>query len=297
MRRIEMDNRYRSNPIAIRKAGSDSDDDDEESSSQVDNVESDKQQKRLLQAPLLGSVPTKHELRQHQMLPPALDIEQQQYGSLRDSTTAGKFLDGPRSYRDARTGDIRRIERRPLQRGIDLRSSPNVKADNDKPVTSSLAAMLDGKAEQPKTAEPCIEPVEDDDIIMLSTSLTALELLSRTDFCVQQDEELPRDSNGNNTLLSRSYSDPSPRLEQQHQQQFSSFLPPGMDPRNLLPPGALLSTSDPILFDNPHRRAAPVPTQPLNMSQPAGVVAPVQPASPDEFNPDTEATFDMDFDS
>ena len=84
----------------------------------------------LLRAPRLGSVPSRNENTLDQcptMLPPAVqssenplgptpagsssavrfgDNNETSYGSLRDSHERGRFLDGPSSYRDKRTGDI-----------------------------------------------------------------------------------------------------------------------------------------------------------------------------------------------
>lgn len=108
---------------------------------------------RLLCAPRLGSV-TQDYARYRQIpstaLPPAMTLREASasglsgvllpsshnndtnhsamrpttsYGSLRESNQRGTFLDGPSSYRDSRTGDIRSLQR--------VRFQPPAAADND----------------------------------------------------------------------------------------------------------------------------------------------------------------------
>jgi hypothetical protein len=81
---------------------------------------------RVLRAPFLGSVPSNEDYISYQnMLPPPMALSEQpapgekvnadqgtSYGSLRDSNARGRFLDGPSSYRDKGTGDIRSIQHR-----------------------------------------------------------------------------------------------------------------------------------------------------------------------------------------
>jgi hypothetical protein len=133
---------------------------------------------RLLRAPFLGSVPSNEDYISYQnMLPPTMELAEQpaagghvnadqgtSYGSLRDSNVRGRFLDGPSSYRDKGTGDIRSIQHRVRFRdnstisssapshsisiGERIMRSRNLQAKNevDKPSeerTSSLTAMLE----------------------------------------------------------------------------------------------------------------------------------------------------------
>lgn len=133
---------------------------------------------RLLRAPFLGSVPSNEDYISYQnMLPPPMELSEQpaaggqvkadqgtSYGSLRDSNVRGRFLDGPSSYRDKGTGDIRSIQHRVRFRDNSTISSSapshsisigerimrsrklQTKNEVDKPSeerTSSLSAMLE----------------------------------------------------------------------------------------------------------------------------------------------------------
>jgi hypothetical protein len=133
---------------------------------------------RLLRAPFLGSVPSNEDYISYQnMLPPPMELSEQpaaggqiyadqgtSYGSLRESNVRGRFLDGPSSYRDKGTGDIRSIQHRVRFRdnstisssapshsisiGERIMRSRKMQAKNevDKPSeerTSSLSAMLE----------------------------------------------------------------------------------------------------------------------------------------------------------
>jgi hypothetical protein len=133
---------------------------------------------RLLRAPFLGSVPSNEDYISYQnMLPPPMELTEQpaaggqvhadqgtSYGSLRDSNVRGRFLDGPSSYRDKGTGDIRSMQHRVRFRdnstisssapshsisiGERIMRSRKLQAKNeaDKPSeerTSSLSAMLE----------------------------------------------------------------------------------------------------------------------------------------------------------
>lgn len=136
----------RSTPIAIARGVSgaqehpDTSDDDDDIDSVIDveldalkisGADGDTSRSlpgRLLRAPFLGSVPSNEErVSYHNMLPPAMAMPEQptaaagglapvdsgqSYGSLRDSHMRGRFLDGPSSYRDKRTGDIRSVQHR-----------------------------------------------------------------------------------------------------------------------------------------------------------------------------------------
>lgn len=87
-------------------------------------------QSHLLRAPRLGSIPLHDDndewINQQypSMLPPAMQTADQplssawrgtenaSYGSLRESHTRGRFMDGPSSYRERGTGEIRQYERK-----------------------------------------------------------------------------------------------------------------------------------------------------------------------------------------
>jgi hypothetical protein len=182
----------RSTPIAIaRDRGGQSDrhpdtsDDDDSVDDELDAVQiagrntSRSLPGRLLRAPFLGSAPSNEDhISYHNMLPPPMELSEQpaatggqvnadqgtSYGSLRDSNVRGRFLDGPSSYRDKGTGDIRSIQHRVRFRdnstvsssapshsisiGERIMRSRKLQAKNevDKPSeerTSSLSAMLE----------------------------------------------------------------------------------------------------------------------------------------------------------
>jgi len=124
----------RSSPIAIvrpksdsRESSSDDDDDDDDRYRLSDAHSAAAAQSlpsRLLRAPRLGSVPSREPYMLQggtdMVLPPPMAVTSTTaaagvmdpgptpaYGSLRDSHSRGRFLDGPSSYRDGRTGDIR----------------------------------------------------------------------------------------------------------------------------------------------------------------------------------------------
>jgi hypothetical protein len=106
---------------------------------------------RLLRAPYLGAIrPTFDELDSINlntndsriMLPPPAastdnseqaHVEAIAYGSLRDSHNRGRFLDGPCTYRDPITGDIRRLAHR-----AGYRDQSSKRDSNSDPVPSSL---------------------------------------------------------------------------------------------------------------------------------------------------------------
>lgn len=284
--------------------------------SELKNCPSSLPSRLLLRAPLLASVPTNTNddlLRYHRMnLPPPMVLQEEErcgdtsesgrtrpahYGSLRDSHLQGRFLDGPSSYRDARTGDIRRIQHRVHFRESQHRQTQDVpsvsirerimqsssKHIQDKQQSmfaelgttkniSSLSAMFNASSDQnasSKSEPPKItltdaanssrnEEQEDQSPLtyqrtfyeedqfydqtgfnknMLSTSLTGLEVLQaglKVDpirpaavshqYVMEEMEELPRDAAGNNMLLSRSVSDPTPHLRRTTAPTLSSPL-------------------------------------------------------------------------
>lgn len=132
----------RSNPIAIARTSiSDqfyASDDEEEEKDNTRNVNpggaAQSLPSRLLRAPFLGSMPTatddirSNSLNYDQTVlpPPMLQSDYQEdkdslhqpatyserinYGSLRESHMRGRFLDGPASYRDKRTGGIMQLQ-------------------------------------------------------------------------------------------------------------------------------------------------------------------------------------------
>lgn len=311
---------------------------------------------RLLKAPRLGSVPTNEDYISYRSIPAAtlpppmtlndapplsgsvrLAPEQStttsatttSYGSLRESNMQGRFFDGPSSYRDSRTGDIRRLEQRvrfsSSQQGEEessetaqqqpesnlsirerMKQARDKKANDaeatatNKP-TSSLAAMFDGTkqniidTQQPSASEMAVDDFQSSTSFLdstpfyettsmsalpsgaLSTSLTGLEMLQRglrlatiADHDSQfSDDQLPRDANGHNALLSRSFSDPrgaGRRLAGTQQRSSPAMLaannhqgyPPQMlhsTTANLLPPPLSLGSAPSFL---PSAAAGPV---------------------------------------
>lgn len=137
------------------------------------------------------------------------------YGSLRDSNSRGRFLDGPSSYRDKNTGDIRVLEHRvrfrdeqnmaqslpaSLSIGERMMQSSLKRKESfqrlDKPQpTSSLSALMEASTDDLKPSpiqqrqdtnrtitfydEECTTKMPNN---MLSTSLTGLEVL-QAGFC------------------------------------------------------------------------------------------------------------------
>lgn len=123
----------------------------------------------LLKAPYLGSMSRSEN---YLSLPPmslsmgSVMVEQPLmeipagYGSLRDSHQKGKFLDGPASYRDGRSGQIKRLDHRVRFHSSSAQPSISIgeriqqarkdkefqkqkEQDKKKPATSSLSAMMD----------------------------------------------------------------------------------------------------------------------------------------------------------
>lgn len=288
---------------------------------------------RLLRAPLLGSVPTNEDYMSFRnisavSLPPPMALseepsmsgvlleEKTSYGSLRESNQRGRFLDGPSSYRDSRTGDIRRLEQRvrfqppPAAAAKDgalsirdrMRKSreqqqhrqSNPKSSMQKP-KSTLAAIFDketsseGNGDNPKS--PALTNLDSSNVLQttpfyenpipalpmgaLSTSLTGLEMLQRglrlgsDQDSYQSADELPRDSNGHNALLSRSLSDPR-----------GTARPPRVDVHRS------------VLFP----QVPPVMPSPLSLSQPVPAASLQEPSSNvlDAMDADREEAFEMD---
>lgn len=386
----------RSNPIAIvrndqaaRHADTSDDDVDDDDDDSVIDVEMDARNiasrnaarslpSRLLRAPMLGSVPANDDyISYHNMLPPPMNLAEQHasstttpaarsvshisYGSLRESNLQKRFLDGPSSYRDKRTGAIQRmnpqvrfqepVSSTPSSLSIGERILQSRKkkgtsktAEESSKLTSSLAAMLkDSDATDepdPSPAQPVFansafyddsEEANNNAMYQLSTSLTGLEVLqscfrsgtsraasaarmesrslkeelhskAKGDTLLEELDELPRDSMGNNALLSRSYSDPTPHLQHnRHRVQMLSTRSPMLNSQgHLLPPmneraaadqtlrlpGQLMA-SNPTTFGTNAYQATFATPQPEPME--------TLPANENDGpNPDTEAAFDMD---
>lgn len=113
---------------------------------------------RLLWAPWLGSVSSNSKLDSSDeipdtALPPPMVVlnnppsdfcisTTNSYGSLRDSHLKGRFLDGPSSYRDSRTGNIRRIQHR-VRFGDhhNNNNDANIPNNNNSPMSFTAHAM------------------------------------------------------------------------------------------------------------------------------------------------------------
>jgi hypothetical protein len=93
------------------------------------------------------------------------------YGSLRDSHQKGRFLDGPASYRDTRTGQLRSLNPRVRYNGVsnsnlsirermqqaqqkmnEKKKKETKTETKDHKNTSTLAAMMDQASKEPETA-------------------------------------------------------------------------------------------------------------------------------------------------
>ncbi|GAX10206.1 hypothetical protein FisN_3Lh403 [Fistulifera solaris] len=184
----------------------------------------------LLRAPRLTAISdndNKLALQYPAMLPPAMTSadnplggveteDRTSYGSLRDSNSRGRFLDGPSSYRDKNTGDIRALEHRVRYRSNNHNLSQSLPAslsigerimqsrlkrkesassqDNHQP--SSLSALMEASTDNSTISSPMQQAEDtaqqtknrtvtfyDEDFTrdrpsdMLSTSLTGLEVL------------------------------------------------------------------------------------------------------------------------
>jgi hypothetical protein len=242
----------RSSPIAIVRNPEDqkrhidtSDDDDSTTDMEFDTLSISARTRSpssslppslLLRAPQLGSIQTVNESwidRYPAMLPPAVQLSEHplgatphthsltsdrgtamSYGSLRDSHQRGRFLDGPSSYRDRQTGDIRRVQNRvrfqdtgklassmptSLSIGERIMMSRQLQVSRIKqkePSTSSLSALLEASdvVELEPDPLPNLQSATVDATVrtstlydvdsetrlpshMLSTSLTGLEVL------------------------------------------------------------------------------------------------------------------------
>lgn len=120
------------------------------------------------------------------------------YGSLRESQLAGRFLDGPCSYRDARSGQIKpRVDRFQNQQSssspmdettsslgerIQQAQQQQAQSQEATPTTSTLSNMMNSTTVQQGLAQSFADQdqalcLENDKY--LSTSLTGLELLQR----------------------------------------------------------------------------------------------------------------------
>jgi hypothetical protein len=245
--------------------------------------------------------------------------EKTSYGSLRESNQRGMFLDGPSSYRDSRTGDIRRLEQRvrfqppseatqkdgalsirdrirqsrEQQQYDNSKSKLSLSSSFGKP-KSTLAAIFDketsSKGKEDIPTSPALTSIDSSNLLQttpfyenpisalptgaLSTSLTGLEMLQRglrlgsDQDSYQSADELPRDANGHNALLSRSMSDPR-----------GTARPPRVDVHRS------------VLFPQiPH-----VMPSPLSLSQAAPDSLPELSSNvPDVMDADREEAFEMD---
>jgi hypothetical protein len=96
------------------------------------------------------------------------------YGSLRDSHQKGKFLDGPASYRDGRSGQIKRLDHRVRFHASSAQPSISIgeriqqarkkkeiekqqEQDQKEPATSSLSAMMDSVVIQKSEDTTCYD--------------------------------------------------------------------------------------------------------------------------------------------
>eukprot|EP00980_Cylindrotheca_fusiformis_P018506 scaffold6124_cov122-Cylindrotheca_fusiformis.AAC.25 len=215
----------RSHPIAIVRGGDlkekpeDSDDDESIIDVELDAIKLKKKygveilidENQALKAPYLGSL-SRSEGFLMSLPPMALSDhygnappETISYGSLRDSHQKGRFLDGPSSYREPRSGRIMRLDHRlryqavaPSQsigdRILQAQQQKEKRKETKKnekigAKTSSLAAMMNEvshKQEKPELGSekslgssiPTVDAtIEDDSPAMMSTSLTAFEIM------------------------------------------------------------------------------------------------------------------------
>ncbi len=322
--------------------------------------------KSMLKAPYLGSL-SKSENFLNFLPPISLSDEDKykyeedtpaeigSYGSLRESHQRGKFLDGPSSYREPRSGQIRRLDPRlRFPAGAGLSSSQqhalsigeriqqaqkeketqklNVKetSDGDATGTSTLSMMMDEASKNPDSqeedrlselerivpirgathasstlgAEDALSYDKFDPPTMMSTSLTAFEILHSTSKSMTEYRTVQRFSQGRQKQddslldtnsrvpseakireqrfhpLSRSLSDPTPRQLQQ-----SPMLSPTV--QHLNSPRGDSSLSGATL--NPYW------ANPYGMVDQSTQQASLATAAPDQIhNPDTDAAFDMD---
>jgi len=112
------------------------------------------------------------------------------YGSLRESQLAGRFLDGPSSYRDKSSGQIKKWHTQkvrfqsspsdgstPGERMQELRDQQQQGAHSSKDEPSSLSAIMSSQAAPQSSFVDHEYSLHQEDV--LSTSLTGLELLQR----------------------------------------------------------------------------------------------------------------------
>lgn len=227
----------RSNPISIVRnrettAGAEDSDDDDVNRTQLHVYSQSFPTNRLLRAPLLSSQPNRNlntPLHFPNMLPPTIKMTDPlaesgksdvvAYGSLRESQSLGRFLDGPRSFRNKETGLVQRMENSRRFRTVAPASLPNAAATSigeriqhsivppqqqqqqsshrnrqeRNSSTSSLTALLNadpppvvqerttGALAAAGTATRTLYDTNQDDnqVNMLSMSLTALEILQQ----------------------------------------------------------------------------------------------------------------------
>jgi hypothetical protein len=195
-----------------------------------------------------------------------------------------------------------------------------MEASNNKGPDAESAACLDSGAPKPKTATFYDEEMEIQlPQNMLSTSLTGLEVLqaglrnaaslassppssiaSPAPFGLLDADELPRDANGNNSILPRSFSDPMPQNLNAGRPAIPGLASPALliPPRNsstgnfqqlphfdLNAPGPARTTRGPALAGEPlvaphHLQASIKPEDALSPSS--------------DHNPDTDCVFDFE---
>lgn len=208
--------------------------------------------------------------------------------------------------------------------------------------TSSLSAMIEASTLNGPGSEPTLEhdapfnaravAFSDEDSFrpipteMLSASHTAFEILLNTPILkerrVEHDTEsgsqteLPRDADGNNALLSRSISDPTPILHSQRDgaSLHSSYVLASMPPQTVAPfAGSASTVMEPSVYstsnslitdallefssDDTYSRPTSFASTQAGNSNVATNLTDIPPeyAADIEYNPDTEGAFDMDF--
>jgi hypothetical protein len=291
---------------------------------------------RLLRAPLLASCSGPPDLEEEcpysHLLPPPMtlndplsssaaayrhspsrsahSLSRTSYGSLRDSHARGRFLDGPRSFRDRQTGMVQAWPRvrfqtpSPAALSIGERIQHNTRhkqavVETTDTATSSLSALLEQTSLATTsvvypngggTVQPVYDDVWEDTFAklpdnVLSTSLTGLEILQRgmqlpnviddavaatSNEDVWKDDVVVRDTQVHNALLSRSFSDPTP-LQSRAGNNKSPLL---MSYQQYYPPhSAVIAGYPPAVQPPPDEE---------------------EPFSLEATNPDTEGAFDMD---
>ena len=292
---------------------------------------------RLLRAPRLSSVPTNEDYLLYRnipvaALPPPMSLHnddgmsgvdlgaaaKMSYGSLRESNQQGRFFDGPSSYRDGRTGDIRRMVRFQatatddtpshsapnnlsirdrIQQSRQQRQAQQVSTSGDAKPTSSLAAMFDKAPREPtprisQQPAPTATTFYENSLSALptgalSTSLTGLEMLQRGLRLA--------------TITDQDSSHPSAGEEVNH------YNAPNNNNNNNLHPAVLsrslsdVPRSSPNYHHHHHTASTGTYPSPLSLGGPlvahlsAALSAPsMPPPQPETTDPDREGAFAMD---